>query len=295
MEAGPESNLSFSLDSKVPRQQLTIAYFSVEAPNVSAAADDNKEPQSPTITVFSSKSHQKPQTSRLSIRCIPAPLDPKSPMVKSAKIEQKIIRKKLRNIKTESDTIWPVTSDIPNYKWYVFQDNSRRFYCFLFLARITQRILARFYEKVRAVVGAYGDHVKLAKKLSAMIDEFNDFTYKESFSDFMQNSEFCVSEAESKKETVATDWRSKIVSQVTGAVEKFRGTRTSTETVPSGKLSPVQEIEVVMNDKALGYYWAREQRTFAVRIVFAFAVGAVITLSVLESFQKMRKERFAYY
>lgn len=272
----PESDLSFSLNERPPQPQPSIAFFSVQS------TESSSQRPKPFAQKGGGPDQGQPKDRRIGVYFVPPVLATDVEWTRQVKIEQKLIAKKLRGIGVEADVPWPVSSNVPGYKWFIFRDNCGRFYCFLFLARLSHGILARFYERLKEVVKEAADSSAAQLAVAQTINRFNDFTYRESLSDFIKGEDAPQSIDESKKETCITE------------AEKNR---------PKKKVAEPSRVKRAADEEAGGVegkdmssrFWQRHRRMFVMRLSVAFGISAAIFLCLVERFQTMRAERFAIY
>jgi hypothetical protein len=272
----PESDLSFSLDEHQPPPQPSIAYFSVQSTEAAKNRLNRTDKDG-------KNSNEGPgHGGRVGICYIPPVLAGNIDWTRQVKIEQKLIAKKLRGIEVEPDVPWPVSSNVTGYRWFTFRDTAGRFYCFLFLGRLSHTILARFYERLKEVVKEAGDQMAMQTAVRQTVDKFNDFTYRESLSDFIKRDDVPQSIDESKKETCITE------------SEKNRPKKKAVEE-KNKTVSREAEQKAVEGKDLSDKFWRRHRRMFVMRLSVAFGISATLFLCVVERFQSIRAERMTIY
>ncbi len=189
--------------------------------------------------------------------------------------EMSLLQDRVKKFDIQPNILWPVSSKLPNYRWYVFRDLAGRFYAFLFIARITEKILLKFYEKIKnAVSHGWRNPDVLQKKIEDMIFKFNDYSYKESISEFLKKSNFDMSEISSKKDTWHTNGEPIVVIKTEAILN-----------IPEGEQNLLKPL-----DKAkLGDY-DREQRLMRVKLLFSLSLAISALIFILDMFWKLHRQ-----
>ena len=184
--------------------------------------------------------------------------------------EMALLQNRVRKFDIKPNVIWPVTSRLTNYRWYIFKDPVGRFYAFLYASRITEKILIKFYEKTKnAVAHGYQNPDRLQKKIEDMVFKFNDYSYKESISEYFKNSNFDVSEISSKKDTCHTNNDPALIVRTDAAPKSSELVKASSE--------------------SRGKAYLREQRLMCVKLAFSFSLAISVLVFILDLFWKLHR------
>lgn len=245
MKHSVESMISFSLSSRRPEYKPSLLVTHIDSKNIPGQLDF-------VIT------HD-------SLHFIPTEAE-RSELLS----EMSLLQNRVRKFDIKPNLIWPVTSKLPDYRWYVFKDPAGRFYAFLYASRITEKILIKFYEKAKnAVAHGYQNPDRLQKKIEDMVFKFNDYSYKESISEYFKNSNFDVSEISSKKDTCHTNndpgllVRTEAIQYVTEKAKETTGSQSK--------------------------IYSREQRLMFVKLAFSFSVAMSVLVFILDLFWKLHR------
>jgi hypothetical protein len=245
MKNSVESIVSFSLSSRRPEFTPSLLVTHIDSKNLPGQLD--------FVITHDSLHFIQPESERTELLS-----------------EMSLLQSRVRKFDIQPNIIWPVTSKLTNYRWYVFKDPVGRFYAFLYASRITEKILIKFYEKTKnAVAHGHQNPDRLQKKIEDMVFKFNDYSYKESISEYFKNSNFDVSEVSSKKDTCHTNNGPGLVVR-TDMVQKTS--------------EPVKEKT---GDQVKIYQ--REQRLMVVKLAFSFSVAISVLVFILDLFWKLHR------
>ena len=249
MKSSVESNISFSLNSRRPEFTPSLLATYIESRGIGGSRDFTVQHDSFNFLA------SEPDREALAE-------------------ERGLLQGRVRKFDIRPNTLWPVSSRLPGYRWCVFRDPAGRFYAFLFVSRVVEKILIKFFEKTKNAVSHSSQNPdRLQKKVEEMVFKFNDFSYKESISEFMRSSNFEFSDASSRKETCQTEDPQLFV---------------HTNPPPPAKAQLLPQPPSAQPAKPSDF--SREQRLMHVKLVFSFAVALSALLFILDLFWKLRRQ-----
>ena len=150
MKLSIDSNLSLSLHSKTAEKSVFLLMLGIEQLNSDGTFEQ--------IAAYKNFENVKDKDQR-----------------KHILQEQILIKRKITNMRIQSNVLQSVSTSSENYKWFVFLDKNNRLLTFMTLCNADEKMLLKFVEKVRtAVVHFKSNQDKLQQKVESMASMFND-------------------------------------------------------------------------------------------------------------------------